>query len=91
MSVEDCLSVGAGETIIGAIRGILTSIQELKNVCGSRHIRGRPQIPIQEEQLEYLLELHFSSSELARIFCVSTQTILRRIIQYGLDEMKSPT
>ena len=89
VSVEDCLPVGAGETIIGAIRGILTSIQEFKNVCGSRHIRGRPQIPIQEEQLEFLLELHLSSSELARFFCVSTQTITRRIIQYGLDEMTS--
>ena len=69
VSVEDCLPVGAGETIIGAIRGILTSIQEFKNVhvCGSRHIRGRPQIPIQEEQLEFLLELDFSSFELARV------------------------
>ena len=38
VSVEDCLPIGAGETIIGAIRGILTSIQEFKNVCGSRHI-----------------------------------------------------
>ena len=60
VSVEDQLPMGGGEIIIRAIQCVLNSIQELKDVCQTRHIRGRPQISIKEDQLEFLLELQFS-------------------------------
>ena len=60
VSVEDQLPMGGGEIIIRAIQCVLSSIQELKDVCQTRHIRGRPQISIKEDQLEFLLELQFS-------------------------------
>ena len=89
VSIEDQLPMGGGEIIIGAIQRVLNSIQEIKDVCQMRHVRGRPQISIKEDQLECLLELHFSPFDLARFFCVSTRTIRRTIVQYGLDEMTS--
>ena len=67
VSVEDQLPIGGGE-IIGAIQRVLSSIQELKDVCQRRHVRGRPQISIEEDQLEFLLELHFSPSYFALFF-----------------------
>ena len=89
VSVEDQLPMGGGE-IIGAIQHVLDSIQELKDACQRKHVRGRPQISIKEDQLEFLLELHFYPSDLARFFfSVSTRTIRSRIVHYGLDEMTS--
>ena len=89
VSVEDQLPMGGGEIIIGAIQRVLNSIQELKDACQRRHVRGRPQISIKEDQLEFLLELHFPLPIWPVFFCVSTPTIHRRIVQYGLDEMTS--
>ena len=90
VAVEDQLPMGCADKIIRAIQCILSSIQEFRDVCYStRRVKGRPQISIQQDQLEFLLELHFSPADLARFFCVSTRTIRRRIIQYGLDEITS--
>ena len=58
VSVENCMPLGAGEVVVGALQGILSSIQDFKDVCHRRHVRGRPQIPIKEEQLEFLLEFN---------------------------------
>ena len=72
VSVEDQLPMGCAEEIIRAIQCILSSIQEFKDVCHTAcHVKGRPQICIQQDQLEFLLELHFSPPDLARFFlCV---------------------
>ncbi len=80
VSVDDTLPVEMYDTVVEAIRDILSSVQEYKQVCYRSIRRGRPHIPIPEEQLEYLLQMQFSSAELARFFCVSTRTIQRRII-----------
>ena len=71
VSVEDQLPMGGGEIIVGAIQRV-NSIQEIKDVCQRRHVRGRPQISIKEDQLEFLLELHFSPSDLAHFLCFYT-------------------
>ena len=68
VSVEDQLPNRGGEIIIGAIQSVFSSILELKDVCQRRHVRERPQISIEENQFEFLLELHFSPSSFAR-FC----------------------
>ncbi|KAF6729719.1 hypothetical protein FQA47_009518 [Oryzias melastigma] len=47
--------------------------------------RGRPSWEISCEQLQYLLEFHFTVREIARLFCVSYRTIRRRMTEYGLS------
>ena len=39
-----------------------------------------------EDQLVYLLELHFTTQEMAFLLGVSPRTIRRRIIQFGLED-----
>jgi len=58
VSAGDSLPTEIGETIVEATRGIPLSVQEF-NELGNRTRRGRPQIPIPEETLEYLLQLYF--------------------------------
>ena len=53
VSVEDQLPMGGGEIIISAIQHVLSFIHELKDAC-RRYVRGRPQISIKEDQLEFL-------------------------------------
>ena len=55
------------------------------------HVKGRPQIPIGEEQLVTLLELPFPNVDIATMLQVSPRTVRRRIIQYGLQEEASFT
>ena len=84
-SVEDSVPFGLGEVITESVQSVFYVVQELFDLC--RHSKkGRPQIPISEEHLMYLIELHFSSTDIARFYNVSPRTIRRRIIQYGLEE-----
>ena len=46
--------------------------------------RGRPSIDIPRELLEQYLENNFTPEQIARLFCVSSKTIRRRIIDYQL-------
>ena len=78
VSVEDQLPMGGGEIIISAIQHVLSSIHELKDACQKRYVRERPQISIKEDQLEFLLELHFSPSDLARFFSVFLHELYAR-------------
>ncbi len=59
--MDDTLPIEINELIIGAIRYIGSPVQDFKNVCSRSRRRGLSQIPIPEEQLEYLLHMHFSS------------------------------
>ncbi len=61
VAMDDTLPIEIYELIIGAIRDICSSVQDYKNVCSRSTRRGRSQIPIPEEQLEYLLHMRFSS------------------------------
>lgn len=75
-----------GEVIVQAIVDVVRDVQHLIDECRCCHIRGRPQIPISEELLQALLELHFSNHDIANLLQVSPRTIRRRIIQLGLQE-----
>lgn len=46
--------------------------------------RGRPSIDIPRELLEQYLENNFTPEQIARLFCVSSKTIRRRIMEYQL-------
>lgn len=51
---------------------------------GGRSGRGRPQLLITQEQLEYLCSLNFSWSEVSRILGVSRMTVYRRRRDLGI-------
>ena len=46
--------------------------------------RGRPSTDIPKELLEQYVENNFTAEQIARLSCVSTKTIRRRIIEYQL-------
>ena len=48
--------------------------------------RGRPSIVILQEQLELYLEYGFTASKIAKLFAVSSKTILRRMAEFGLQK-----
>ena len=47
--------------------------------------RGRPKFDISKEQLEHLLDLHFSCPKIAYLLGVSLRTVRRRMTEYGLS------
>ena len=55
------------EVIVNVVR----DVQHLLDACRLKHIRGRPQIPISEDQLVALLELQFSNCDTANLLGVS--------------------
>lgn len=67
----------------------LSLIEVLEMFFRKRQQRGRPEILIREEQLMFLLGLHFSVTNIAHLYNVSSRTVRRRIIQYELDENKA--
>ena len=48
--------------------------------------RGRPSVVIPPEQLELYLEYGFTASRIAKLFGVSSKTILRRMTEFGLEK-----
>ena len=89
--VEGLLHPPGGEVIIQAVADVVRAIQSHVDEGYRQHVTGRPQIPISEEQLVTLLELHFTNVDIAKMLQVSTRTVRRRIIQYGLQEEASFT
>ena len=65
---------------------MVRSLHDLCDEFQRSHMRGRPQIPISEDELVYLLELHFTTQEIAFLLGVSPWTIRRRMIQFGLED-----
>lgn len=59
-------------------------VQDMTGAVAVTRGRGRPRFDITQDQLEYLLELNFTSSDIARILCVSLRTIRWRMEEYGI-------
>ena len=49
------------------------------------HNRGRPKFDISQEQLQHLLQLHFSCPKIPYLLGVSLSTVRRRMKEYGLS------
>ena len=79
--------MGGGEIIIRAIQRVFSSIQELKDACQTRHIRGRSRISIKENQLELLLELYFSHSNLAHFLFLHEYTQEKCSVWTGCNDI----
>ena len=47
--------------------------------------RGRPKFDISREQVQHLLQLHFSCPKIASLLGVSLRTVRRRMAEYGLS------
>ena len=86
--IEDLLPPRDGEVLVDTVASIVGEVQHFVDHFHLQRTRqrGRPQIPIYEEQIRCLLELQFSTGQIASLLHVSTRTIRRRIIQYGLQE-----
>lgn len=56
--------------------------------CGER---GRPTLIVTYDQLEFLLELHFSVPDMARLLGVSKSTIKRRLREFNLSVREAYT
>ena len=88
---EGLLHSPGGEVMVQAVADVVRTVQNHVDEGYRQHATGRPQIPISEEQLVTLLDLHFSNVDIANMLQVSPRTVRRRIIQYGLQEEASFT
>lgn len=77
------------EALSNSIMDVVNIIQGIVDEERRVHMRGRPCIPICEEQLVSLLNYHYTIADIARMMMVSPRTIRRRIILYGLESMTS--
>ena len=68
LMIEDLLPEQDGQVVVNAIACVVGAVRELKDEFCRNHMRGRPQIAISEEQLMFLLDLHFSNQEIAHLF-----------------------
>ena len=80
-----------GEVTVQAVADVVRAVQNHVDEGNLWHVKGRPQIPISEEQLVTLLELRFPNVDIATMLQVSPRTVRRRIIQYRLQEEASFT
>lgn len=85
--VEGLLQRQDGELMVDVVVEVIRNIQRVVDECHYQLNRGRPQIPICEQQLLTLLELQFSNHDIASLLQVSTRTIRRRILQFGLQDV----
>lgn len=86
LMIEDLLPEQEGLIVVNSIACLVSAVRAFKDEFTRSHMRGRPQIPIHEEQLTSLLDLHFSNQEIAHLLNVSPHTIRWRIIQFGLQD-----
>ena len=77
--------------MVQGVADVVRTVQNHVDEGYRQHATGRPQIPISEEQLVTLLDLHFFNVDIANMLQVSPRTVRRRIIQYGLQEEASFT
>ena len=85
INIEDLLPPDVASVIVMDIQEIVKYVQEAVDMSRRRRSKGRPQIPIDEELLKFLLATHFSRTDIARMLQVSYKTITRRINQYGFE------
>ena len=69
--LEGLVQLPGGEVIVQAIFDMVKAIRNHMDESYRQHIKVRPQIPISEEQLVTLLELHFSKVEIVKMLQVS--------------------
>ena len=85
--VSDLLPQAESEILLNAITSIYLSLEDQKaSEQRPRSMRGRPCIIISEEQLSLLLSFDFKLTDIASMLQVSTSTVRRRIIQFGLED-----
>ena len=86
--VADLLPSNGGEVLLQCIADIYTSLEN-KKLLQDHHQRGRgrPRVFVSEEQVSLLLSFQFSVSDIASMLRVSSSTVKRRIVQYGLESM----
>ena len=75
--LSDLFPVEDGECLLKAVADVYLWLEDMK-VVGIR-MRGRPLIPIPEEQLELLLSFSFSPHSIANMLQVSAKTVYIRI------------
>ena len=81
---EELLPQPHGESLCAALCDMLRGVQHLYDT--SRRRPGRPPIDLPEEELRLLLQHRFRVVDIARLLNVSSRTVRRRIILYGLEE-----
>lgn len=85
--VSDLLPQAESEILLNAIGSIYLSLEDQKaSEDRPRSVRGRPCIIISEEQLSLLLSFNFKLIDIASMLQVSTSTVRRRIIEFGLED-----
>lgn len=89
VEIEELLPSPEGTALINCVLVIIEDLQHKIDMRRVSHMRGRPCIPISEEQLSSLLEHHYTITDIARLLLVSPRTIRRRVIQYNLEELSS--
>ncbi|CAC5384765.1 unnamed protein product [Mytilus coruscus] len=75
--------IGAVEELKGSEKDLAYKMVKIKD--GNR---GRPVYDITKDQLEYLVDLSFTGTEMAKLLQVSHSTIKRRLRFYGLSTTK---
>lgn len=81
----------ASQYVLNALRGLCTlqvrSGTVVQNVPPVLHlgIVGRPRFSVSHEQLEFLVENHFSVSQISQLLGVSVRTVERRLNEYGIS------
>ena len=83
--IEELLPPPYGEELVSAVSEVLAGVQEEVDRRRLGQRRGRPTIDIPEDHLAMLLENHLSIADIARMLHVSSRTIRRRVLQYGLE------
>ena len=83
--VEELLP--GGEGLCSAVCEIVRCLQSEMDQERLKHVKGRPQIYIPEDQLVLLLDHHFKLTDIAHMLMVSPRTVRRRVIQYGLENV----
>ena len=73
-----------------SLRDLMVSLVDDRE-CRAIKRRGRPEIIIAEEQLQYLIEQGFGTKEIAEMFSCSRRTVERRIEGYGISHCKYAT
>ena len=89
LMVEHLLPSEDGKQLVNIVLGVVQAVQSAADEQHRLHFRGRPQIAINEDQLTHLLELQFSNEDIAKLFNVSTRTVRRRVVQFGLEDVSN--
>ena len=88
VSSETLEAVGVGRSLLEELNRLQTAEVHFgytAPLTPSGNHRGRPRLDIEQEQLEYLLNLGFNCPKIAEVMGVSLSTIRRRMSEFGLS------